>query len=229
VIGVAHDITARTSAEAALFQEKERALVTLASIADGVIRTDSRGTIDYLNPVARQLTGWTMAEAYGRPVGEVYRVVDEGTGQPSLNPVDRCLKEQRNIVYPGDRRLVRKDGARFSIHDSAAPIRDRHGAIIGAILVFKDLTQLRKVEQEMVHLASHDPLTGLINRREFEARVGESLRRVRIDGRTATLCYLDLDEFKLVNDTCGHTAGDQMILQIAATSWLAWAATSLES
>jgi diguanylate cyclase (GGDEF)-like protein/PAS domain S-box-containing protein len=215
VIGVAHDITERKIAEEALFQEKERALVTLASIADGVIRTDSRGTIDYLNPVARQLTGWTMAEAYGRPVGEVYRVVDDATGQPSLNPVDRCLKEQRNIVYPGDRRLVRKDAAHFSIHDSAAPIRDRHGAIIGAILVFKDLTQLRKVEEEMVHLASHDPLTGLINRREFEARVGECLRRVRLDGRTATLCYLDLDEFKLVNDTCGHTAGDQMILQIA--------------
>jgi diguanylate cyclase (GGDEF)-like protein/PAS domain S-box-containing protein len=215
VIGVAHDITERKIAEEALFQEKERALVTLASIADGVIRTDSRGTIDYLNPVARQLTGWTMAEAYGRPVGDVYRVVDDAGGQPSLNPVDRCLKEERNIVYPGDRRLVRKDGARFSIHDSAAPIRNRHGAIIGAILVFKDLTQLRRVEQEMVHLASHDPLTGLINRREFEARVGESLRAARVDGRAAALCYLDLDEFKLVNDTCGPTAGDQMILQIA--------------
>jgi diguanylate cyclase (GGDEF)-like protein/PAS domain S-box-containing protein len=215
VIGVAHDITERKIAEEALFQEKERALVTLASIADGVIRTDSRGTIDYLNPVARQLTGWTMAEAYGRPVGDVYRVVDDAGGQPSLNPVDRCLKEERNIVYPGDRRLVRKDGARFSIHDSAAPIRNRHGQIIGAILVFKDLTQLRRVEQEMVHLASHDPLTGLINRREFEARAGESLRGVRLDGRTAALCYLDLDEFKLVNDTCGPTAGDQMILQIA--------------
>ncbi len=216
VIGIAHDVTERKIAEDALFQEKERALVTLASIADGVIRTDADGAVDYLNPVAQKLTGWTLAEAYGRPIGEIYRVVDEATGKPSLNPVDRCLQEQRNVVYPGDRHLLHRDAREFPIHDSAAPIRNRQGFLIGAILVFKDLSQLREVEREMVHLASHDVLTGLINRREFEDRLAEALQSAREERRRHALCYMDLDQFKLVNDTCGHSAGDQMILQIAS-------------
>ncbi len=216
VIGVAHDITERKIAEEALFQEKERAHVTLASIADGVIRTDARGMIDYLNPVAQKLTGWTLAEAYGRPVDDLYRVVDAATGKRLLNPVERCLREHRSVVYPGDRYLVHRNGSEFAVHDSAAPIRNREGLVIGAILVFKDLTQLREVEREMLHLASHDLLTGLINRRAFEARLEDALRTARAEQRSHALCYLDLDQFKLVNDTCGHPAGDQMIQQVAA-------------
>ena len=216
VIGVAHDITERKIAENALFQEKERAFVTLASIADGVIRTDARGIIDYLNPVAQKLTGWTLEEAYGQEAEAVYRVVDEATGKKVLDPVHHCLEERREVAFLGQRLLVRRDGSTFPIHDSAAPIRNQEGKVIGSILVFKDLTQVRRVEDEMEHLASHDPLTGLINRREFERQLRQTLQaRDGLGGRHA-LCQLDLDAFKLVNETCGHTAGDQLIRKIAS-------------
>mgnify|MGYP001815726028 CR=1 FL=1 len=216
VIGVAHDITERKIAENALFQEKERAFVTLASIADGVIRTDARGIIDYLNPVAQKLTGWTLEEAYGQAAGDVYRVVDEETGKKVLDPVHHCLEERREVAFLGQRLLVRRDGGTFPIHDSAAPIRGQDGKVTGSILVFKDLTQVRRAEDEMEHLASHDPLTGLINRREFERQLRQTLQAR--DGRTGrhALCQLDLDAFKLVNETCGHTAGDQLIRKIAS-------------
>ncbi|MDX1500728.1 MAG: EAL domain-containing protein [Thermoanaerobaculia bacterium] len=216
VIGAAHDVTERKIAEEALFQEKERAQVTLASIADGVIRTDAEGSIDYLNPVAQRLTGWTLAEAYGRPVDEVYKVVSEDTGQQSLDPVRRCLSERQSIVYPGDRSLVRRDGKRFAVHDSAAPIRSRDGSLIGAILVFKDLSALRRVQRQIAHLATHDPLTGLINRREFEARLAEALESAQTEERVHALAHLDLDRFKVINDANGPSAGDQLIRQVAA-------------
>ncbi len=219
VIGVAHDITERKIAEDALFQEKERAYVTLASIADGVIRTDSRGAIDYLNPVAQKLTGWTLAEAYGRPSDDVYRVVDQDTGKPVLDPVRHCLAEQREVVFLGNRLLARRDGMKVPIHDSAAPIRNRGGKVTGAVLVFRDLTPIRQVEREMDHLATHDPLTGLVNRREFESILEETVATTReragVRVREHAMCHLDLDKFKLVNDSSGRAAGDQMIRQIA--------------
>ncbi len=215
VVGVIHDITERKIAEEALFHEKERAQVTLASIADGVIRTDAKGLVDYLNPVAQKLTGWSLAESYGRPASELYRIIDGPTSKPLVSPVDRCLHEKRNVVYPGDRYLVHRNGSQVAIRDSAAPISSRNGELSGAILVFQDLTQLRDVEREMLHLASHDPITGLINRREFEGWLTEAIHTARADKRTHALCYLDLDRFKLVNDTCGHSAGDQMIQQVA--------------
>ena len=216
VVGIAHDITDRKIAENALFQEKDRAFVTLSSIADGVIRTDARGTVDYLNPVAQRLTGWTLAEAYGHPANEVYEIVDDETGKRVLDPIQHCLEEQREVVFLGQRRLVRRDGRAAPVHDSAAPIRDRQGRVTGAILVFRDLTQVREVEAEMQHLATHDPLTGLINRREFERRLHETLSRPGATTYQSALCNLDLDAFKVVNDSCGHAAGDQLIRQIAS-------------
>jgi len=216
IIGVAHDITERKITENALFQEKERALVTLASITDGVIRTDARGIIDYLNPVAQKLTGWTLEEAYGQAAKAVYRVVDEDTGKKVLDPVHHCLDEQREVAFLGQRLLIHRDGSKFPIHDSAAPIRNQEGKVTGSILVFKDLTQVRRVEDKMEHLASHDPLTGLINRREFERQLRQTLQAHDGRGGRHALCQLDLDAFKLVNETCGHTAGDQLIRKIAS-------------
>lgn len=216
VIGVAHDITERKITEEALFQEKERAQVTLASIADGVIRTDPNGAIDYLNPVAQRLTGWTLAEAYGRPAGEIYRVVDEATGKRVLDPVQYCLKDRREVAFLGGRRLIHRDSSEFPIHDSAAPIRNREGRVVGAILVFKDLSHVRQVEEEMIHLASHDPLTGWMNRRAFQSTLAATLAEGTPQSREHALCHLDLDNFKLVNDSSGHEAGDQLIRQVAS-------------
>jgi diguanylate cyclase (GGDEF)-like protein/PAS domain S-box-containing protein len=206
----------REMAEEALAQEKERAQVTLASIGDGVIRTDAEGIVDYLNPFAERLTGWSAAEACGQPVARVFQVLDESTGRPVPNPADRCLLEGSLAELPGYSLLVRRDGREFAIRDSAAPIHDRHGRITGSVLVFKDVTQLRGMEREMIYLARHDPLTGLINRREFEKRLQHCLDSAREERRGHALFYLDLDEFKVVNDTCGHLAGDEMLKQVTA-------------
>ncbi|HYG60958.1 MAG TPA: EAL domain-containing protein [Thermoanaerobaculia bacterium] len=215
-MGVAVDITERKHSEEALYREKERAQVTLASIGDGVIRTDAAGLIDYLNPVAERLTGWSMEDALGRPVTEVFQVVDEVTRQPVADPVQRCLTEGRAVESPGYTVLLSAGGKEYSVRDSSAPIYDRSGAAMGAVLVFKDVTQIRGMEREMIYLASHDPLTGLINRREFEIRLKRAIRNARAERRQHVLLYLDLDEFKVVNDTCGHLVGDEMLRQITA-------------
>src|SRR4051794_1070324 len=215
-VGIAVDITERKHAEEALYREKERAQVTLASIGDGVVRTDPEGAIDYLNPVAERLTGWRTEAAIGRTVSEVFRGVDEITRLPLADPVARCLEEKRVVESPGHALLLSLDGKEYSVRDSAAPIYDRSGAAIGAVLVFKDVTELRGMEREMVYLASHDGLTGLINRREFEARLKRAIRGARAERRRHVLLYLDLDEFKVVNDTCGHLVGDEMLKQITA-------------
>src|SRR5215203_583924 len=215
-IGVAVDVTERKHAQEALYREKERAQVTLASIGDGVVRADPAGKIDYLNPVAERLTGWTAEEAIGLTVPEVFQVVDEISRKPLTDPVARCLDEGRIVESRGHALLLSKDGKEYSVRDSAAPIYDRSGASLGAVLVFKDVTQLRGMEREMIYLASHDALTGLINRREFEVRLKRAIRGARAERRHHVLLYLDLDEFKVVNDTCGHLVGDEMHKQITA-------------
>ncbi|HEX2224113.1 MAG TPA: diguanylate cyclase, partial [Thermoanaerobaculia bacterium] len=215
-IGIAVDVTERKEAAEALFREKERAQVTLASIGDGVIRADADGLIDYLNPVAERLTGWSSEKAVGRAVTEVFQIVDEGTRKPLTDPVRRCMDERRVVESPGHALLLSADGKEYSVRDSAAPIYDRNGEILGVVLVFKDVTQLRGMEREMIYLASHDALTGLINRREFEIRLKRGIRNARSDSRQHCLLYLDLDEFKVVNDTCGHLVGDELLKQITA-------------
>jgi diguanylate cyclase (GGDEF)-like protein/PAS domain S-box-containing protein len=213
---VAFDVTERKQAEDALHWEKEKAQVTLASIGDGVIRADADGNIDYLNPVAEKLTGWPSERALGRPVAEVFRVVDETTRQALLDPLQHCLTEGRIVESPGHALLLSEDGKEYSVRDTAAPIRDRHGNLLGAVLVFKDVTQLRGMEREMIYLASHDALTGLLNRREFEVRLKRAIRSARAEQRHHVLLFLDLDEFKIINDTCGHLVGDEMLKQITA-------------
>ncbi len=216
VIGAAHDISERKIAEEALFQEKEKADVTLASIADGVLRTDARGMIDYINPVAQKLTGWTLAEAYGRPAEEIYRIVDPATGERLPDPLSQCLRQGPESILVGDRLLADRDGGRHPVQDSAAQVCDRRGEVIGAVLTFRDLSRLRKIQQEVSRLASHDSLTGLINRRAFVGRLERVLAERQAEGTRHALCHFDLDNFRLVNDTGGQAAGDRLIQQTAA-------------
>ena len=149
-VGIAVDITERKLAEEALYREKERAQVTLASIGDGVVRTDPQGKIDYLNPVAERLTGWKSEDALGREVLEVFQVVDEITRKPLADPVAGCLAEGRVVESPGHAVLVSREGKEYSVRDSAAPIYDRSGEALGAVLVFKEVSQHRGMESEMV-------------------------------------------------------------------------------
>ncbi len=214
-IGTAIDITERRRTKEALGREKERAEVTLASIGDGVIRTDAQGRIDFLNPVAERLTGWSRKEALGRPVEQVFHIVDETTRKPLFSPVAACLRGETPGELPGACLLVGRGGAEQAVQDSVAPIPDGAGGISGAVLVFKDVSELRGLEREMTYMASHDPLTGLVNRSEFEAHLRRCLRAARENGAEHALGYLDLDEFKVLNDTLGHVAGDEMLKQIA--------------
>jgi diguanylate cyclase (GGDEF)-like protein/PAS domain S-box-containing protein len=210
------DIQKRKQAEALLFEEKERAQVTLASIADAVVTVDTTGRIEFLNPVAERLTGWPLEEARQRAVAEVFAVVDEGTGAPIADPVARVLTD--GAVVEGDRNVVLlcRGAESIAIDYSVAPIRDRGADIVGAVLVIQDMSRERQYAARLSNLASHDALTGLLNRREFEQRLRAIVeRREEAEGQHAVL-YLDLDQFKVVNDTSGHAAGDELLRQVGA-------------
>jgi diguanylate cyclase (GGDEF)-like protein/PAS domain S-box-containing protein len=210
------DMTDRRQAAADLFAEKERALVTLESIADGVITTDTDGWVEYLNPVAEQLTGWTTATARGLPMQAILRMVDEGSRKLAPNPIEMVLREERTIEATSTILLVRNDGAEIPIMQSAAPIRARSGEISGVVLVLHDVSRERQYVAKLSYQASHDSLTGLINRGEFERRLNLALKSAAQLGRHHAVMYLDLDQFKVVNDTCGHAAGDQLMRQVSA-------------
>ncbi len=213
--GTIADITERKKAETAVFQAKERAQVTLQSIGDAVITTDSEGRIDYMNPVAESLTGWESREAQSLLISDIFTVVDEATLAPSESPVMRCLREGRVLGLAEHTITVARRAQEITIQDSAAPIRDRAGNLIGAVMVFHDISKERRLHRALHYQASHDALTGLINRREFDNRLAAAVESIRADSSCRhALLYLDLDQFKLVNDTCGHPAGDLLLKQI---------------
>ena len=200
--------------EVALSREKERAVVALHCVGEGVVITDHEGRVDYLNPVAERLTGCTLDQVLRRPAGELLRVIDELTRKAFPNPVDTCLRDGREVARTDHLALVRADGEEIPIAASAAPIRDDPGKVLGAIVVFNDVGHARKLARQLSFQASHDALTGLYNRREFEQQLQLTIDSARAEGHQHALCYLDLDQFKLVNDTCGHVAGDELLRQL---------------
>jgi len=215
VLWVARDISDRKQAEKALFQEKELAQVTLQSIGDAVITTDIQGNIYQFNPVAEQLTGWSTADAEGQPISEVFNIIHEETRQPAANPIYKALREGSTVGLAKNTVLVGRDRAEYGIEDSAAPIRDREGQIIGAVMVFHDVTHSRDLTRQLSWQASHDPLTRLINRRKLEQILLNALQTAKQKHHHHALCFLDLDQFKVINDTCGHAAGDDLLCQIS--------------
>ncbi len=214
--GTLTDITERKRAETRVFEEKERAQVTLQSIGDGVITTDAKGNVDYINPVAQDLTGWDLRGARGRPISDVMEIVNEHTRIGLENPVVRCLKEGRVITLAENSILITRNGEEVPIQDSTAPIRDRIGNIIGSVIVFHDVGKESRLFRRLSFEASHDKLTGLLNRTEFENRLISAFEttRTRTDV-THALLYVDIDQFKVVNDTIGHTAGDALLQQLS--------------
>lgn len=196
----------------ALFLQKELAETTLRSIGDAVLSTDRQGRIDYMNPVAEELTKWTLAEAKGRPSVEVFHL--QSTPHASMvDPVGTCLREGRVVHLTSGHELIRRDGSRIAIEDSAAPIRNRDAEIVGVVVVFYNTDASQRPEHLLAYHSTHDPQTDLINRREFDRRLAELIGRAREFGERHVMAYIDLDRFKVVNDTCGHNAGDRLLSQ----------------
>jgi diguanylate cyclase (GGDEF)-like protein/PAS domain S-box-containing protein len=202
-------------AQQALHAETERLRVTLRSIGEAVVVTDTGGRVQYLNPVAEALLGVGEAVAAGVMLADLCRIVDEVQGREPLDLVRACL-ERGAIVRSRNNCLLRRgDGREFAVEHSTGPIRGRDGHVIGVVLALRDVSEMRHLARQLSFQASHDSLTGLINRGEFERRLEYALQSAKDGDRQHALCYLDLDQFKVVNDTCGHVAGDEMLKQIA--------------
>jgi diguanylate cyclase (GGDEF)-like protein/PAS domain S-box-containing protein len=216
LLGVEVDITERKLYEEALFREKESAQITLQSIGDGVITTDADCNVEYINPVAEELTGWKVDDGSGRVIDEIFRGFHEETCEPLENPLAVAIRRNRAIKSVRPTLLIRRDGNELYIESTASPIRDGKGNVTGGVLVFHDVSESRELNRRLSYHASHDILTGLVNRREFENRLERALKSAKARETSYALCYLDLDQFKIVNDSCGHSAGDALLGQLGA-------------
>ncbi len=209
------DVTARRVAEQALREQRELARVTLASIGDSVITTDPQGHVTFLNPVAQRMTGWTTEAASGQPIETVMALVQEGTGEPVLNPLRVALNRREIVGLASGTALRHRSGTLFSIEDSAAPILGADGELLGAVMVFHDVSEARAMALRMSHLAQHDTLTDLPNRVLLRDRIAQATQLARRRDTAFAVLFLDLDHFKDVNDTLGHHAGDALLREIA--------------
>jgi len=192
-------------------RQVDQARATLASIGDAVITTDLSGAITYLNPVAERLTGWTVAEALGEPLDGVLPLIAEASRVPIMHRVAHCLDEGRTIDLEDGVLLLRRDGTEVPVGDSAAPLADPAGKTIGVVLVMQDESEKRRVGRRLTYEATHDSLTGLINRREFDRRLARIVSDLTSTDSEQAMVMLDLDHFKEVNDSGGHDAGDALL------------------
>jgi len=213
-VGTDTDITSLKHAEAALAEERERLKVTLESISDGVISTDRAGLVKFMNATAEQMTGWPLEEAVGHSVDEVFAIIHERAGEVALNPVAECLAHEVTCHSADDLVLLSRFRERRDVRASAAPVRTPQGAVIGAVLVFQDITESRALQRELKHSATHDSLTELPNRPAFELALGRAVEQARHERREHALCFIDLDRFKAVNDNAGHAAGDVLLCKV---------------
>ena len=209
------NIIERMKVEQGLYVAQVRAEITLNSIGDAVVSTDMCGRVDYLNIAAERITGWPRAEARGRPVAEVLNIVDSATGRLVASPIERVLQNDLPLDLTADAVLVERHGRRIPIEDSAAPIHDWDGKLVGAVMVFRDISDTVALTSKMRHLAQHDFLTNLPNRVLLNDRIGQAIALGRRSDAHPVLLFLDLDKFKHINDSLGHAVGDQLLQAVS--------------
>jgi diguanylate cyclase (GGDEF)-like protein/PAS domain S-box-containing protein len=210
-----HRAMGRKLIEDALFKEIERAQITLDSIGDALICTDLAGNVSFLNPIAERMTGWSLQRAAGRPLAEVFNIMDATTRMPLPNPISKLSEQNEGINPPKDCILVRPDGNGIFIEDSIAPIRNHDGMAVGSVMVFHDVTAARIKTAKITRMAEHDPLTGVPNRLLLTDRIDQAIARAHRDARQIAVLFMDLDNFKQINDTLGHLAGDKLLQSVA--------------
>jgi diguanylate cyclase (GGDEF)-like protein/PAS domain S-box-containing protein len=205
----------RKAVEDALYVEKERAVVTLNSIGDAVLCTNISGNITYLNLVAEAMTGWRREEAIGKPLAEVFRIIDGSTRKAARDPMEMAVEQNRTVGLTVNCVLIRRDGFESAVEDSAAPIHDRAGRVTGAVIVFHDVSAARAMSDKMTHSAQHDVVTNLPNRLLLNDRITQSIALARRKDRPIAVIFLDLDHFKYINDSLGHAIGDALLQSIS--------------
>jgi diguanylate cyclase (GGDEF)-like protein/PAS domain S-box-containing protein len=205
----------RKAVEDALHLEKERAVVTLNSIGDAVLCTNISGNITYLNLVAETMTGWQREEAIGKPLAVVFRIIDGATRKPARDPMEMAVDQDRTVGLTVNCVLIRRDGFESTIEDSAAPIHDRAGLVIGAVIVFHDVSAARAMSLQMTHSSHYDVVTNLPNRLLLNDRITQAIALARRQNRPIAVLFLDLDRFKYINDSLGHVTGDKLLQSVS--------------
>ena len=207
--------TEKKQTQAELFHERELAEATLQAMGEAVITINTELKILYMNPVAAYLTGWELADAIDKPVDQIFHIINEETRDVVSNTVQKCIERNSTIISDEPSILISKNDDEYAIESSSSPICDQSKNIIGAVLIFRNITNVRNLSKKMEFQATHDTLTSLLNRNEFEYQLKIAINTANDEDRKHVICYLDLDQFKIINESCGHFAGDQLLRDLS--------------